>query len=355
MAGGGIGDEIHVLVIDDSAVVRNFAWGLLTKSGGMSVETAADPIIGQLKIQRRRPDVIILDLNMPRMDGLTFLRQLMTEDPIPVIVCSGYADTEAGVQALELGAIEVLAKPKLGLQDYLYNSSDYFLEAVRAAAGVQDPGNLWAQEEATTTMRLPKAKPLAAEPIVAIGASSGGTQTLRYVLERLPRNAPGIVVVQHMPEHFTRTFAEHLNDSCVVRVQEAGDGDVVRRGRVLIAPGNRHLVLDGPQNDEGWRVRLDDGPEECRHRPSVDVLFRSVARVAGSEAIGVILSGMGNDGVAGLQAMKEAGAMTLAQNEATCAIFGMPKRALLSGAADRAATPDTIAEILRQNRREELC
>jgi len=337
---------LSVLVVDDSAVVRQAVTAVLSQDPGLVVTVAADPYIALDKMGRARPDVILLDLEMPRMDGLTFLRKIMAEDPIPVVVCSGLATrgTEAAIRALEEGAVEVLAKPQLGVREFVHDSATTLIETIRAAAEarVQRRGGR-GQRVLTPVPRhsadavLAPRPPLIPAPrsradvVVAIGASTGGTEALRALLADLPEDSPPLLIVQHMPERFTAAFARRLNECCKIEVKEAETGDHVCRSRALIAPGNRHLVLH--RRDAHYVVEVMGGPPVCRHRPSVDVLFRSVAQTAGACAVGVLLTGMGDDGAAGLLEMKEAGAATIAQDERTSVVFGMPGEAVRRGAA----------------------
>lgn len=336
-----------VLVVDDSAVVRQAMTGLLTREPDIRVMTAADPLIAMHKMQNTRPDVIVLDLEMPRMDGLTFLRKIMAEDPVPVVVCSGLTGkgTEAAFQAMEEGAVEIVAKPKLGVKDFLEESAVMLIEAVRGAARARlhprrsadagiPPGPKTQADLFLVSPRKssPPTLTLTTDKVVAIGASTGGTEALRVLLEAMPPDAAGMVIVQHMPEYFTKAFANRLNQACRIEVKEAVDGDRVISGRALIAPGNRHTLL--VRSGAHYAVQVTDGPLVSRHRPSVDVLFRSAARAAGPNAIGVIMTGMGDDGADGLLEMKRAGAATIAQDEATCVVFGMPKEAIDRGAVD---------------------
>jgi two-component system chemotaxis response regulator CheB len=339
---------IHVLVVDDSAVVRQVLSGILGQEPGMSVSVAADPIIAREKMRRQRPDVIVLDIEMPRMDGLTFLGRVMSEDPIPVVVCSALtgAGTEMAMRALEEGAVEIVTKRRVAVQEFLEESALRIVDAIRSAkqarisllARRRQRSGFEADHGAPRTP-LPReplpalaVAPAGSADLIAIGASTGGTEALREVLEPLPGNSPPIVVVQHMPEPFTHAFAKRLDRLCAVRVDEAVDGDVLGPGRVLIAPGDHHLLVhrSGPQ----YLVEVRRGPLVSRHRPSVDVLFRSVAEAARARAVGVILTGMGEDGAAGLLAMREAGAFTIAQDEATCVVFGMPREAIARGATE---------------------
>jgi two-component system, chemotaxis family, protein-glutamate methylesterase/glutaminase len=331
---------IRVLVVDDSALVRQVLTSLLTSEPGFEVVCAHDPIIAQQKMERSRPDVVILDLELPRMDGLTFLRKIMAEDPLPVVVCSAHTGkgTDAALRALEEGAVDVLAKPRLGVKDFLWESSLLFLDAVRAAAeagrGRKRAPRPAARAPGTATPSTgEKARVVAAaDKLVAIGASTGGTEALREVLEGMPLGAPGIVVVQHMPEGFTRAFADRLDQICAIEVKEAAAGDQVRPGRALVAPGDQHLCIH--RSGGRFLVELNREPLVSRHRPSVNVLFRSVAAAAGARAVGVIMTGMGADGADGLLEMKRAGAATIAQDEASSVVFGMPKEAIARGAVD---------------------
>jgi two-component system chemotaxis response regulator CheB len=337
---------VEVLVVDDSAVVRQLLSGLLSPSAGFHVTTASDPLVAMTKMRRQRPHVILLDLEMPRMDGLTFLKQVMAADPIPVVVCSGFAGpgTKIAMRALAAGAVDVVPKPRVSATGATEDNG--LLDIVRAAAQAKvRPPNI----VTTGQFRLPVAEPeplrkratlngipfaarAASDAIVAIGASTGGTEALREILAAMPIDGPGIIIVQHMPAGFTAAFAEHLNGTCKIAVREAVPGDRVTPGCALVARGNRHLLVRrrGPE----VVVDLTDAPPVCRHRPSVDVLFRSVAAVAGPRAVGVILTGMGADGAEGLLEMKRAGASTIAQDENTCVVFGMPKEAIDRGAVD---------------------
>ncbi len=345
---------IHVLVVDDSAVVREVMTAVLSQESGMRVVAAADPLIAMQKMRHQRPDVIVLDLEMPRMDGRTFLRKIMTEDPIPVIICSAHTgqETSLGLQALEEGAVDVVTKPRLGVREFLHESAVTLIDAVRAAAGAHPRERRAAFQVSAPWPNADAALPRGNKPapnrvsynLVAIGASTGGTEALRLVLEAMPVHAPGLVIVQHMPEGFTSAFARRLNELCRIEVKEAADGDRVVAGRALIAPGNRHTLVhrDGTQ----YRVEVIDGPLVSRHRPSVDMLFRSVAKAAGSNAIGVIMTGMGSDGAEGLLEMRHIGAVTIAQDEASCVVFGMPKEAIERGAVNQVAALSHIPKLI---------
>lgn len=326
--------RIRLLVIDDSAFMRQSMIAICRRAGDLDVTVAADPLIAQTKIAAERPDVVLLDVEMPRMDGLTFLRKQMASDPLPVVICSALAGrgTEVALRALEEGAVDIVEKPKVALNEFLSESQERLLDVIRGAAAARIRRKRPASAlPAATAPALPARR--TTSRVVAIGASTGGTEALREILEALPANAPGIVIVQHMPEVFTAAFARRLDQTCRVRVKEAEEGDRIQDGRVLIAPGNRHLVV--VRDGASYRVSLQDGPLVSRHRPSVDVLFDSVARSAGAHSLGIQLTGMGADGAAGLLAMREAGAATVAQDEASSIVFGMPRAAILNGAALR--------------------
>lgn len=331
---------LRLLVVDDSAVMRQAMIAICRRDPDIEVSVASDPLIAQTKMRETRPDVILLDIEMPRMDGLTFLRKLMADDPIPVVICSALAGkgTETALKALEEGAVEIVAKPRVSLHDFLHESTELLIDTIRAAAQAclrPQPRRaaMILEKRHSPDVILRAARPSltrTTRKLVAIGASTGGTEALREILEGMPRDAPGIVIVQHMPEVFTAAFAQRLNQTCRMEVKEAADGDRIIDGRALIAPGNRHMLVqrDGAE----YRVQLNDGPLVSRHKPSVDVLFRSVAQAAGANSIGVILTGMGNDGSTGLLEMREAGAITFAQDEASSAVFGMPREAINCGA-----------------------
>lgn len=343
--------KLHVLVVDDSAVVRQVMQAVLGADRNITVSTAADPIIALNKIAKESPDVVITDLEMPRMDGLTFIKKIMSEEPRPVVVCSGLAasGTELALSALTLGAVEVITKPKLGVRDFLHESAIMLHDAVWSAAHARlRPPALPPAPKNGADVVLPSSVPhkirTTTDKVVAIGASTGGTEALREVLGAMPPDCPGIVIVQHMPELFTRAFAERLNKDCTIEVKEAASGDRILQGRALIAPGNHHLVVQ--RTGAHYMVAVQDGPLVSRHRPSVDLLFRSVARSVGPNAVGVIMTGMGDDGAQGLLEMRQAGARTIAQDETTCVVFGMPKEALSLGAASRAVPLPQIAQTI---------
>jgi two-component system chemotaxis response regulator CheB len=315
--------------------------------------TAADPYLAAEKIRRVVPDVITLDIEMPRMDGLTFLQKLMSQHPIPVVICSSLTEkgAEAALRALQYGAVEIVAKPRLGVRQFLEESRVLICDAVKAAAiahlrplgSRQQP-----QPKLSADVLLPAGFSRrvieSTEKVVAVGASTGGTEALRRILENLPHDAPGLIVVQHMPEHFTAAFARRLDVLCRVEVKEAADGDSVIPGRALIAPGNRHVLLK--RSGSRYHVQVKEGPLVCRHRPSVDVLFRSAARYAGPNAIGVLLTGMGDDGARGLLELRQAGSATLVQDEATSVVYGMPEAAIRLGAAQQILPLEEIPRAL---------
>jgi two-component system, chemotaxis family, protein-glutamate methylesterase/glutaminase len=345
--------KIRVLIVDDSAVVRGTLAEILESDPGLSVmATASDPYIAAAKIRREVPDVITLDVEMPRMDGITFLHKIMSQHPIPVVICSGLTQrgSETALKALEYGAVEIIEKPRLGTKRFLEESRVRICDTVKAAALTRKqkiPSVIRQVEpKLTADVVIPGAPPSRAmvrttEKIVAVGASTGGTEALRVFLEALPLDAPGMVIVQHMPEQFTAAFARRLDGLCRVSVKEAENNDTVLRGRVLIAPGNHHTLLK--RSGARYYVEVRDGPLVCRHRPSVDVLFRSAARYAGANAVGVIMTGMGDDGARGMLEMKGAGAATVAQDEATSVVFGMPQEAIKRGAVDKILPLEAIA------------
>ena len=351
-------NPIKVMLVDDSAVVRQVLTGLLEAAPGIAVICAvADPILAMARMQLQWPDVIVLDVEMPRMDGITFLRKIMRERPTPVVICSTL--TEKGAQttleARAAGAFAIISKPKLGLKQFLHDASDDVISAVRAAAGANvrllaaraSPAPAVQAKHLADVILAPgdsNAMIQTTQRVVAIGTSTGGTQALEEVLVALPRVAPGMVIVQHMPEKFTASFAQRLNGLCAIEVREARQGDRVLPGLALIAPGGRHLLLR--RSGAQYHVDVLDGPVVNRHRPSVDVLFRSVAKCAGKNAVGVIMTGMGDDGARGLKEMHDAGACTLAQDEASCVVYGMPKEAVKLGAVDRSVPLSEMAQAI---------
>jgi len=349
--------KIRVLVVDDSASVRQALTAIIDAAPDMMVMgTAGDPFAAAKLIHEEVPDVIILDVEMPRMDGLTFLRKLMAQRPIPCVLCSTLLESGSDIylDALEAGAVEIIQKPRVDTKQFFQESQARVCEALRAAAGAslraRTPATRTVQKKLSADVIMPApARPRGlqrtTDQVVCIGASTGGTESLREVLTALPADSPGIVIVQHMPEKFTAAFAKRLDGLCQIDVKEAEDGDAVLPGRALIAPGNRHMLLQ--RSGARYYVSIKDGPLVARHRPSVDVLFRSAAQYAGANAVGVIMTGMGDDGAHGLLEMKTAGAVTIAQNEETCVVFGMPKEAIALGAACKTVPLSAIpAEIL---------
>jgi two-component system chemotaxis response regulator CheB len=347
------GKKIRVLIVDDSAVVRQTLKEILSADPEIEViATAGDPFVAAERIREEVPDVITLDIEMPRMDGLTFLKKIMSQHPIPVVICSSLADegTQSAFKALEYGAVDIITKPKMGTKQFIEEASVTICGAVKAAAqATLRPLRASQTVEPKLTADAILAPASSAmvettEKIVAIGASTGGTEALKALLEALPADTPGIVIVQHMPELFTRAFADRLDSLCAITVKEAETNDSVIRGRALIAPGNHHMLLK--RSGARYYVEIKDGPLVCRHRPSVDVLFRSASRYAGSNAVGVILTGMGDDGARGMLEMKQAGAKTIAQDEATSVVFGMPKEAIKLGGIDKVLPLQNIAETM---------
>jgi two-component system chemotaxis response regulator CheB len=349
---------LKVLVVDDSAVVRQAISAILSRELDITVQVAADPLIAEQKMTTYSPDVMILDIEMPRMDGLTFLRKLMAKRRLPVVVCSSHAEdgSEMALRALELGAVDLIPKPRLGVKDFLHDSAVALVEAVRGAAMARvgsrvappprrptlefrvpklDGPPIPPRQTADAVLPLTPPPRLADElaPIIAIGASTGGTEALRFLLDAMPADAPPILVVQHMPSAFTAAFANRLAKTARIAVREAAQGDAVVHAQALIARGDRHLILRRQGNR--YTVDVVEGPLVSRHRPSVDVLFRSVAQAAGARALGLIMTGMGDDGAQGLLEMKAAGAVTFAQDEASSVVFGMPREAILRGAASQ--------------------
>ena len=342
--------KVRVLIVDDSAVVRQTLSDVLSSDPEIEIMgTASDPFVAAERIREQVPDVITLDIEMPRMDGLTFLQKVMTQHPIPVVICSSLAEegAQSTLKALEFGAVDIITKPHLGSKQFLEDSRTVLCQSVKAAAGVHlqalRPRRMVEPKlTADAVLSAPThAMAETTEKVVAIGASTGGTEALKALLEALPSDAPGIAIVQHMPEMFTRAFANRLDGLCNITVKEAETNDTILRGRALIAPGNHHLLLK--RSGARYYVEIKEGPLVCRHRPSVDVLFRSAARYAGQNAVGVILTGMGDDGASGMLEMKQAGAITIAQDETTCVVFGMPREAIKRGAVDKVLPLPAIA------------
>jgi len=335
--------KIEVLIVDDSAIVRQALADLLSSENDIVVIGAAqDPFFAAEKIAEKTPDVIILDIEMPRMDGLTFLSKIMSQHPIPVIICSSLADSgsDSAMKALSLGAVDIITKPKMGTKQFIEESRIRITDSIRGAANSSLKKIALRPPETSPKLNadamIPRIRKSVltetTEKVILIGASTGGTEALRELLTALPHDVPGIVIVQHMPEIFTRSFAMRLDELCKINVKEAVNNDTVLRGQALIAPGNFHTLLK--RSGARYYVEVKEGPLITRHRPSVDVLFRSGANYAGKNAVGVIMTGMGDDGAKGLREMKEAGAYTIAQDEESCVVFGMPKEAIKLGAVD---------------------
>jgi two-component system chemotaxis response regulator CheB len=346
--------KISVLIVDDSAVVRQNLAEIINEDPVLHVMgTAADPYIAAKKIMKEAPDVITLDVEMPRMDGITFLKKIMSQHPMPVVIISSLTEkaTKTGIKALELGAVDIITKPRMDSRKFIHESKIRICDAIKAASvsklkrrKVPGPDiNVEPKYTADAVIKKVPGRSMVetTEKVVAIGASTGGTEAIAQLLVDLPMDSPGMVVVQHMPEQFTRSFAERLNDICKVTVKEATNGDSVIRGNVLIAPGNFHTLIK--RSGARYYVEVQQGQLVNRHRPSVDVLFRSVAHYAGRNAIGILLTGMGKDGAHGLLEMKQAGGHTIAQDEASSVVFGMPKEAIDLGAVDNVLPLKSIA------------
>jgi two-component system chemotaxis response regulator CheB len=354
--------QIRVLIVDDSASVRQVLTQIFESDPEIKVIGAApDPFRAVEMIRRDPPDVITLDVEMPRMDGLTFLEKIMSQHPIPTVMCSTLteAGSDVALHALEKGAVEIIVKPKVGAKEFFEESRVRMCETIKAAARARlkklrvglSPGPVKAKLSADEMLPKPGRNAMiqTTEKVVAIGASTGGTEALRIVLEAMPSDCPGMVIVQHMPENFTARFAERLNLLCQVTVKEAADGDPVLRGQALIAPGNKHMLLQ--RSGARYYVQVKDGPLVSRHRPSVDVLFRSAASTGGKNVVGVIMTGMGDDGAKGMLEMKQAGAVNVAQDEESCIVFGMPAEAIKLGGVDKILHLDRIAsEVVRLSR-----
>ena len=353
-------NNIKVLIIDDSAIVRQVLSNIINETAGMEViDTAQDPIFAMKKLETIKPDVITLDVEMPRMDGLTFLKKLMSENPYPVVMCSTLTQksSDTSVKALHLGAVEIVGKPTSNLKQELGEQKKQIVDAIRAASKARlknlrmpartSPAPLSPQKKETADVILPKLATMQSAPsskLVAIGASTGGTQALERVISALKPGTPGVVVVQHMPEAFTAAFAKRLNNVSEVLVKEAEDGDIVEMGKVLIAPGGKHMIV---KNQGGkLSVSIKEGPLVSRHRPSVDVLFRSVAQSAARQSFGIIMTGMGDDGANGMKEMFDAGAFTVAQDEESCVIFGMPAVAIERGGVKQIEPLDKLSHMI---------
>jgi two-component system chemotaxis response regulator CheB len=353
-------ESIKVFVVDDSAVVRQTITHMLSGSAEIEViATAPNPLIAMQTLKKIRPDVMLLDIEMPGMDGLTFLRQIMSSDPIPTVICSTLSTdgSKVALEALAAGAVAIVAKPKLGLKQFLEDSRREMIQTLKTAARSRPRSrvalaSVSAGQDAGTRAASQRPVPMAAvhalavnKPVV-IGSSTGGTQALEEVLTALPPDAPGIAITQHMPEKFTAMYAERLNGLCAINVREARDGDRLERGLALIAPGGRHMQLRKAGGQ--YFVVVADGPPVNRHKPSVDVLFRSAADCAGRDVLGMILTGMGDDGARGMKQLHDGGARTIAQNEETCVVFGMPKEAIKLQAVDDILPLNQMARAILQ-------
>ena len=366
---------INVMVVDDSAVIRRVMTEIIEKDPAFNLLAAVpDPIFAMKRMKKQWPDVIILDVEMPRMDGITFLKKLMEEHPTPVVICSTLTGSgaETTMQALSAGAVDIVTKPKIGAKSYFQEEHLAFLDIVKSAAQadmakvrkaiprtkkqsvINTKGTSEIRAKLTADVILEPATGAmneTTERVVALGTSTGGTQALENVLRELPRTCPGIVIVQHMPEKFTAAFASRLDGLCEVRVKEAENEDRVLPGHALIAPGGKHLVLK--RSGAKYYVEVVDGPLVSRHKPSVDVLFRSVAKAAGKNALGIIMTGMGGDGARGLKEMRDVGALTCAQDEQTCVVFGMPKEAIKQNAVDYIIPLEKISdEIIKYGKQD---
>ena len=350
--------KIKVLIVDDSALVRQSLSEILSSDPQIEVMAAApDPYVAAERMRECIPDVITLDVEMPRMDGITFLQKIMSQHPIPVVMCSTLteAGSETAMKALEYGAVDIIVKPKMGTKQFIEESRVMICDTVKAAAMTKGKIRPYVCSRevvpkltADVLIEKPNSRAMVqtTEKVVVVGASTGGTEALKVFLESLPEDAPGMVIVQHMPEHFTAAFAKRLDSICRVTVKEAADNDSVVRGRVLIAPGNHHTLLR--RSGARYYVEIKDGPLVSRHRPSVDVLFRTAARYAGKNATGIIMTGMGDDGAHGMKEMFDAGAQTIAQDEASCVVYGMPHEAVKLGGVHRVLPLQSIAaEVLR--------
>ncbi|HSV97011.1 MAG TPA: chemotaxis response regulator protein-glutamate methylesterase [Spirochaetota bacterium] len=345
---------IRVHIVDDSALLRQALTEILSSDPEINVIGASsDPVFAENHFNREWPDVIILDVEMPRKDGITFLQEIMARRPTPVIIFTAHGKT--AMQAMAAGAVDVLSKPSLELKKFLYDSVTMLTDAVKSAAQakvakmpVRPGADIKIKPKLTADSVLTpwdgRTISRTKDRVVAIGASTGGTQAIEYVLTALPKQSPGIVIVQHMPEGFTQAFSERLDEICAIEVKEAAHGDMVRLGQALIAPGGHHVLLN--RRDDEYYVTVNDGPLVSRHRPSVDVLFRSAAKNAGANTLGIIMTGMGDDGAAGMLEMRNAGAHTIAQDEKSCVVFGMPKEAIKRGGAEQVLPLEKIPEAI---------
>ncbi len=343
--------QIQTFIIDDSALVRQSLKSIVDSDPRLQVMgTAQNPIIALQRMQHQKPDVILLDLEMPVMDGITFLKKEISHLSIPVVIMSKFTakGSNKAIQALKYGAVEIIEKPELGTKKFIEESKIILCDIIRAAAQVKvhsNEMNTTIEPKLTADVILSKPKQKVkniTDTIVVIGASTGGTDALEKILKKFPKDGPSTVIVQHMPKHFTEAFAKRLDHICPVHVKEASNGDIVTKGKILIAPGNQHILIHCKHRK--YYIESRDGPLVNRHRPSIDVLFRSAARSAGKNAIGVIMTGMGDDGAKGLLEMKEAGARTFAQSENTCVVYGMPKEAIELGAVDEVVPLEKMSD-----------
>lgn len=348
--------ELEVLVVDDSLLIRKIFSDILSHERKITVSTASDPMLAIQQMKYSLPDVIILDIEMPRMDGLTFLKKIMFENPIPVIICSHYAERGSHIafEALDAGAVDIIEKPRAGVSDFLYDAAVQLVDTVIAASKInfQKSQNDYKKHNSNFFNEISSRNKSThfnktTKKIVAIGASTGGPIAIQTIVTNLQPQAPGIVIVQHMPNGFTRTFANRLNKISKLSIKEAENNDEVKAGKVLIAPGNHHVILT--RNKDTFKVNIIEGPLINRHRPSIDVLFKSVAQTAKATAIGILLTGMGNDGAEGLLEMKKAGAKTIAESEKTCAVFGMPRVAIEKSAAGEVLPLSKISSAIISN------
>lgn len=353
---------IKVMVVDDSALVRKVMSEVLNSDPDIDVVAQApDPIFAMQKLEKIKPDVMTLDVEMPRMDGITFLQKLMAENPLPVVICSSLTreDSDTTVNAIRAGAVDIITKPELGVKGFIQDSAIQIIDAVKGAAQAKikkrKAGRLNIEEKRSADAVLSKGKnnnqamSETTDKVIAIGASTGGTQALRDVLADMPATSPGVVIVQHMPEKFTTAFAKHLNEISAMEVREAVNGDRLYNGLALLAPGGKHMLLK--RSGAQYKVEVVDGPLVSRHRPSVDVLFRSVARFAGANTTACLMTGMGDDGATGLKEIRDTGGHTFAQDEETSVVFGMPKEAWKRGAAEKLIPLQEIAPVLLKTSR----
>lgn len=356
-------NKIKLFVVDDSAIVRNAFTTIVEKESRIElVGIASNPLFAQKKIEKLGflPDVMILDLEMPQMDGITYLKKIMTTNPFPVIICTGFADkgSSKAIEALSAGAIEIIEKPTLGVNKFFEQSKMKILSSIFTVSKVKTINNFKKNKSETKEIntinhktndflpKLNRSNHQRTQKIIAIGSSTGGVQILEEIISKLNPNSPPILIVQHMPKAFTKSLADRLNRSSLLSIYEAKNGDTLERGKILIAPGDKHMMLK--RINKNYIVEIADGPKICHHRPSVDVLFRSFVNEAGNNGVGFILTGMGNDGAYGLKEMRDVGALTVSQNEDSCAVFGMPKEAIALGAAQEIMTPNEISSLINK-------